>query len=56
MTASLINKAINGNRKDRSFCLMIKPANKAMAMTGENPDQASSGPKKFTGGCQGNQE
>jgi hypothetical protein len=43
---SLRNKASSGKMKDRSFCLMIKPENKAIAMTGEKPDQSRSGPKK----------
>ena len=29
-----------------SFCLIIKPENSAIAITGEKPDQARSGPKK----------
>ena len=41
-----MNNAANGNRNDMSFCFIINPANNAMAITGENPDQANSGPKK----------
>lgn len=29
------------------LCLMIIPENKAIAITGEKPDHASSGPKKY---------
>ena len=47
MIASLINNAINGRKKDLSLSFRIKPENNAMAITGENPDQPGSGPKKY---------
>jgi hypothetical protein len=42
-----MNNASRGNKKDKSLCLMIKPENKAIAITGEKPDQLRLGPKKY---------
>jgi hypothetical protein len=39
--------ASKGRRKEISFRFMINPENNAMAITGENPDQLRSGPKKY---------
>ncbi len=47
MARSLKNKANKGSKKDRSLSLMINPENKAIAITGEKPDQSRSGPKKY---------
>jgi hypothetical protein len=46
MKRSLRNKANKGIRKDMFFSLIIKPEKSAIAITGEKPDQARSGPKK----------
>ena len=46
MITSLANTAINGKRNDWPLSFTIIPENNAMAITGEKPDQLSSGPKK----------
>ena len=47
INTSLSNKATKGRIKDKFLSLIINPENRAIAITGENPDHSRLGPKKY---------